>query len=470
MPDLDDLLHRAVEQRHMPFAVAMVADRDYVRWSGAVGKSSPQAEADLNTVFRIFSMGKAIGSLAALILVDRGLLTLETPVGSVLKEFGDIRVLDSFGPAGPVLRPPRRPVTVRHLLTNTAGFAYEGWNSRQALYALMTGALHPNSGARIAIEGPLMFDPGDGMTYGYGFDWIGSLVARLDGRDAVTFCQDEIFDPIGMPDTMFEPDRAGARLAQTSMRSPDDSFTPFDVSPPAKPEIYGLGQCLYGTAPDYMQFLRFILNDGEIDGRHLLSREVMAMMKTPQSGGLTMPLMKTMAPLLSADVELVTSSVTTWTQASPEPDRRAGQAKRGIADLGRVPEHPLLGRPPGGHRGGADDPAPSLRGRAIHDDVRRVRAGRVHVVRAPAQPDEPPAGIGESVETANWQVKGNRNVMWTGKFDRMFIGGEWVAPTTHETLFGGLPLHRRGDRTGPVRGQGGCRCGRRRCPSGFRPG
>lgn len=313
MPDLDDLLHRAVEQRHMPFAVAMVADRDDVRWSGAVGKSSPQAEADLNTVFRIFSMGKAIGSLAALILVDRGLLTLETPVGSVLEEFGDIRVLDSFGPAGPVLRPPRRPVTVRHLLTNTAGFAYEGWNSRQALYALMTGALHPNSGARIAIKGPLMFDPGDGMTYGYGFDWIGSLVARLDGRDAVTFCQDEIFDPIGMPDTMFEPDRAGARLAQTSMRSPDDSFTPFDVSPPAKPEIYGLGQCLYGTAPDYMQFLRFILNDGEIDGRHLLSREVMAMMKTPQSGGLTMPLMKTMAPLLSADVELVTSSVTTWT-------------------------------------------------------------------------------------------------------------------------------------------------------------
>jgi CubicO group peptidase (beta-lactamase class C family) len=202
---------------------------------------------------------------------------------------------------------------VRHLLTNTAGFAYPGWSDLQSTFALLTDAPHPNSGLLDAIRGPLMFDPGEGMVYGYGFDWIGPIIERLDGRTLVEFCQAEIFDPLGMVDTMFEPDRASDRLASGTLRTPDRCFTPFVVSPPALPEVYGLGQALYGTAPDYIRFLRFFLNEGELDGQRLISRAGFERMTTPQAGDLTMPVMKTTAAVFSADADLCPESTKTWT-------------------------------------------------------------------------------------------------------------------------------------------------------------
>lgn len=313
MSEIEQLLKDAVERAVIPFGVAMVADREGVLWSGAAGNSTAEAEATLDTVFRIFSMSKALGGLAANILIDRGLVSLDTPVVDILDDFASIQVLDSFGPEGPVLRAPRRPATLRHLLTNTAGFAYPGWSDRQAAYATLTDAPHPNSGLLDAIRGPLMFDPGDDMAYGYGFYWLAPIIERLDGRDVVDFCQAEIFEPLGMADTMFEPDRALDRVASGSLRSPDNTLTPFVVSPPSQPEVYGLGQALYCTAPDYIRFLRFILSDGQVDGQRLLSPMGMERLTKPQAGELTMPLMKTTASIYSADADLCPESPTTWT-------------------------------------------------------------------------------------------------------------------------------------------------------------
>ena len=169
-------------------------------------------------------------------------------------------MLERMGPDGPVLRAPRRPVTMRHLLTHTSGFALEAWNKKQAIWQLLSGTPHPVTGTRASLRHPLMFDPGERWAYSFGQDWLAPILERIDGRTIVRFCQDEIFDPLGMRDTAFEPDFAGDRLATVSLRCNDGEFAEFEFSPPRNPEVYGMGQSLYGTAPDYIRFLRMVLN------------------------------------------------------------------------------------------------------------------------------------------------------------------------------------------------------------------
>lgn len=154
---------------------------------------------DRNTVFRWYSQTKAIGSLGAMILVDRGLLSLETPVASVLPEFGDIPVLESLGPGGPVMRAPRTTATLRHLLTHTSGLAYPTVSGLMAAYADQTPGV---PGKLEWLNVPLMFDPGQGWIYGTGIDWAGCMVAAVDGRGIERFYREEILDPLDMHDTV----------------------------------------------------------------------------------------------------------------------------------------------------------------------------------------------------------------------------------------------------------------------------
>src|SRR5271165_1160918 len=133
----------AVERQDLPFAVAMVASREDVLWQGSAGCASASTVAGPRTLFRIFSMTKAIGALAAIILVGRDLVSLDTPVTSVLPDFHEIQVLETIGRDGPVLRPPQRPVTLRHLLTNTSGFASPAWVQEAGNLAVGQGRAAP---------------------------------------------------------------------------------------------------------------------------------------------------------------------------------------------------------------------------------------------------------------------------------------------------------------------------------------
>jgi CubicO group peptidase (beta-lactamase class C family) len=330
MLELDQLLTDAVERQDLPFAVAMVANRERVLWQGSAGHAPASTPAGPQTLFRIFSMTKAIGALAAMILIERDLISIDAPIASVLPVFDEIQVLETIGPDGPVLRSPRQPVTLRHLLTSTAGFAYEAWNKKQAIWQMVTGAAHPVTGTLDSLKSPLMFDPGEDFAYSHSYDWIGPIVERLDGRKVERFCQDEIFDPLGMIDTAFEPDLARDRLAGVKLRGADGAFCDFDLSPTPHPEVYGLGQALYSTAPDYMRFLRTVLNRGELDGHRLIGTDTIEFMMTGQMGAMTMPPLKSIAPLLSADFDPCPGTPKTWTagfvrnEADMPGMRRAG--------------------------------------------------------------------------------------------------------------------------------------------------
>ena len=109
MSQLNEVIARSVDAQDAPFLVAAVGDRDGVKWSGAAGESAPGKSAAYDTVFRIFSMTKAVGSTAAMILMDRGKLDPATPVEAIIPEFSKIQVLDGFDGDTPRSLAPRAP-------------------------------------------------------------------------------------------------------------------------------------------------------------------------------------------------------------------------------------------------------------------------------------------------------------------------------------------------------------------------
>jgi len=305
MADMNAVLEQAVERQDVPFAVGMVADAAGTRFSGAAGEAAAGRAAGEDTVFRIFSMTKAIGSVAAMILIDRGRIEFDTTVVDILPEFSRVQVLDGFDGDTPVLRAPRVQATLRHLATHTSGFEYEFWNADVAKYLEVTG--HPTilSGLKQSLFYPLTSDPGTRWGYGIGIDWLGQVVEAVDGRSIDVFCREEIFEPLGMANTGFELEGdMAANLGTLMARGEDGVFVPFDLAPPSRPEMYGMGHNLYSTAPDYLRFLRAMLRKGELDGARILSEQAFADMTVDHMQGLTFRKMVTIAPPVTADVDL----------------------------------------------------------------------------------------------------------------------------------------------------------------------
>jgi methyl acetate hydrolase len=161
MADLDKIIGDAVAQHDAPFLVAMTGNRAGVTWSGAAGHAAPGQAASLDTVFRIFSMIKAVGSMAAMMLMNCGKLSANATVQSILPEFAEMNLLEGFDAEGkPILRAPKVQATVRHFATHTSGLAYEFWNANMGRY--MAATEHPSvlAGTKQSACYPLQFEPG----------------------------------------------------------------------------------------------------------------------------------------------------------------------------------------------------------------------------------------------------------------------------------------------------------------------
>lgn len=303
MKRLQKVLETSVTDNRVPFAVGMVADSEKVKFSGAAGNACEGVSAGEDTIFRIFSMTKAIGATAAMILIDRGKLEPDTPVEAILPEYKNVRLLKGYENGQPVLVPPTRKPLVSHLATHTSGMEYEFWNTDVVKYMEVTG--HPGvlSGLEQSLYYPLMTEPGTRWGYGPNIDWLGRIVEQIDGRSIVDFCQAEIFDPLGMSDTSFEvPASKADRLADVYLRGEGGQFSAIELNPPSHPEVYGMGHALYGTAPDYIRFLRMFLNEGELDGERILSKPSVKWMLQDHMNGLSLNRMNSASPL-TADVE-----------------------------------------------------------------------------------------------------------------------------------------------------------------------
>src|SRR5207248_5262567 len=166
---IDATLSRAADAKEVPGVVAMAATDTGVLYEGAFGLrdivDGPPMTRD--SVFRIASMTKAVTSVAAMQLVEQGKLQLDEPIGNVLPELAAAQVLEGFDASGaPGLRPAQRPITLRHLLTHTAGVGYEVWNLALIRYVAATGMPSLMTGKLAALRAPLVFDPGERWEYG----------------------------------------------------------------------------------------------------------------------------------------------------------------------------------------------------------------------------------------------------------------------------------------------------------------
>src|SRR5437867_12677300 len=202
--DVDQVLQGAVDAGDVAGVVALAATDSGVVYHGAFGLRAIDAEPAMteDSVFWIASMTKAITSVAAMQQVEQGRLALDEPLSSVLPELDSIQVLEGFEAGGsPRLRAPKRQITLRHLLTHTAGFVYDIWNADMVRYQEHAGIPGIIECRNVTLMTPLVFDPGDRWQYGINIDWAGKAVEKVSGQSLEEYFRDHLFKPLGMADT-----------------------------------------------------------------------------------------------------------------------------------------------------------------------------------------------------------------------------------------------------------------------------
>src|SRR3989442_13092357 len=313
---IDGVLRQAVDAKEVPGVVAMAATDKGLLYEGAFGvRALDQSTAmTRDTVFRIASMTKAVTSVAAMQLVEQGKLRCEHTVPIIDPAPGSPQVLEGFDAAGaPKLRPDKRPITLRHLLTHTAGFRYEVWAPNTVRYVKASGMPSTPSGKVASLRMPLVFDPGDKWEYGVNTDWVGRLVEAISGQPLDVYFREKIFAPLGMKDSGYvTSDEQRSRQARVHQRQADGTLAPQPLETPFTPEFWSGGGPLYSTARDYLTFLQMLLHGGSFNGARLLRGETVALMGKNHTGDIPAGIMKTTTPARSNDVDLFPGAPIRW--------------------------------------------------------------------------------------------------------------------------------------------------------------
>jgi CubicO group peptidase (beta-lactamase class C family) len=305
---IDAFLDRQVADQAMAGAVGLVLQDGRVAYQRAVGWADREAGRKMtpDVIFRIASQTKAITTVAVLMLVEEGKLGLNDPVSKQLPSFAKTTVAVA-SPGGPTLVPARRPITIKDLLTHTAGISYGTDSVVASLYAAK--GLGPSAGFgwytadkdepicttmdRLGTL-PAVAQPGEAMVYGYNTDILGCVVERVSGQPLDEFIAARITGPLDMHDThFFLPPAKGARLAAVYAPEPDGRVARAPDGPKGQGDYvagprksFAGGAGLLSTARDYARFLQMILNGGELDGVRILGPRTVALMTHDQIGSL----------------------------------------------------------------------------------------------------------------------------------------------------------------------------------------
>jgi methyl acetate hydrolase len=307
LKSIDSAFTQAVESKKMPGIVAAAVTDKGTLYEGAfgtreIGKNVPMT---LDTIVWIASMTKAITATAAMQMVEKGKLGLDQPASSVVPELAQAKVLEGWDGDKPRLRAPKRPITLKHLLTHTAGYSYEIWSGDIARYQQATNTPGITTCTNAALTTPLLFDPGDRWDYGINIDWAGKMVEASSGQKLDAYFQQNILGPLGMKDTGFKLSAAQkARASAVHQRDDKGALAAIEFGLPENPEFLMGGGGLYGTASDYLAFAQMIMNGGTHKGAQVLRRETVDQMSQNHIGPIEITELKTAIPPLSNDVAL----------------------------------------------------------------------------------------------------------------------------------------------------------------------
>jgi CubicO group peptidase (beta-lactamase class C family) len=289
---------RYLDTGRLPHAQVLVSrNGEIVHFSsqGAARDGSDRA-IDEGSIFRIASMTKPITSVGFMMLVEQGLVALDTPLAQVLPEFKDVGVYVGGGGSAPFMtRPPSEPIRMVDLLRHTSGLTY-GFQNRSNIDAAYRaskadagpvenwhGEADLDDFVREFGKLPLEFSPGEAWNYSVSIDVLGAVIQRVSGLPLDRYFEERIFAPLRMRDTGFHvPADKADRLTDCFTLGPDGKRVVYDRGEASvwaqPPKLLSGGGGLVSTALDYHRFCRMLGNGGELDGARLLGRKTLELM------------------------------------------------------------------------------------------------------------------------------------------------------------------------------------------------
>lgn len=312
MIDLQKILNGAVKKEAIVGAVAMIGSGETVFASAAAGFSDPVSKRmmAIDDIFQIASLTKAVTSVAAMQLVERGILSLNEPIDNVLPELANPKVIEGFDRNGNAqLRPAKNAITLKHLLTHTSGFGYPFTSAEMAK---AQGDVVPATIA--SISSPLVFEPGTDWLYGVSTDWAGRAIEVASGQKLGDYMEEHILAPLAMHDTGFSISSAKAKRKVSLLFRNSDNFVPFpvEIGGGETAEFQSGGSGLYSTAVDFMRFMQMILNEGAVDDVRILNAASVAVMSQNQIGSLRAGHLESVTPELSEMFDNFPGMNTKW--------------------------------------------------------------------------------------------------------------------------------------------------------------
>ena len=252
------------------------------------------SKVDADSLYRIYSMTKPITGMAAMMLIDEGRLGLDQPIAELLPAYANMQVQRTYDGSLTDLVPAERPITVRQLLTHTAGLGYNIVQKGPISAAYTEQGLIPGQVSRLPIPGlgrgkavtgldtfadrlaklPLVLQPGTKWSYSVGLDLLGRVIEIASGMAFDEFLRTQIFEPAGMTSTFFTVPESDVARFTTNYGIMNNTPLPMD---PARASIYldeppfpfgGAG--LVSSARDYDRFLTMLLGYGMIDGKRVM--------------------------------------------------------------------------------------------------------------------------------------------------------------------------------------------------------
>jgi CubicO group peptidase (beta-lactamase class C family) len=305
-------MQRYVDKKLVPGVVSLIARNGKVVYLDAVGKQSVENGTPMtpDTIFRIASMTKAITSVALMMLFEEGHFLLSDPVKNWIPEFANPMVAlplpmnerqsESSNVSGVSIKlvPANRPITIRHLLTHTAGFGYTPRALSAEEWAKVSAKQKPEETIGDFVKRyakvPLNHQPGEVWDYSRATCVVGHLVEIISGMTLDEFMRERIFKPLSMPDTHFYlPESKLDRFAACYTPGKDLKIKLVDGPDNnsrfvKKPHNYFMGSGgLVSTVSDYFRFYQMTLNGGVLDSARILSRKTIELMTTIHTGDMT---------------------------------------------------------------------------------------------------------------------------------------------------------------------------------------